>query len=100
MRSQFTNKKHSRHCRGVLTLEWLLLFVLLTIGIVGGIAAMRDSISLKFISASEALGALDTSYEVPAYESKNKEISVPGQSHKHEEITLTPTSGSNSQSGT
>ncbi|MDO4425735.1 MAG: hypothetical protein Q4D17_08245 [Planctomycetia bacterium] len=100
MRSQFTNKKHSRHCRGVLTLEWLLLFVLLTIGIVGGIAAMRDSISLKFISASEALGALDTSYEVPDYESENKEISVPTQIHVHKKITLTPTSGSNSQSGT
>lgn len=92
MRSQFANKKHFHRCRGILTFEWMLLFVLLTIGIIGGIAAMRDSISLKFISTSQALGALDTSYDVPAYESKNKNsennINAPAQTHDHQEITL------------
>lgn len=56
----------SKHRRGVLTFEWMLLFALLVIGIIGGIAMMRDVISFRLIDAGKALGALDMSYDVPA----------------------------------
>ncbi|MDO4628143.1 MAG: hypothetical protein Q4C70_03085 [Planctomycetia bacterium] len=53
------------HRRGVLTFEWMLVFVLLVIGLVGGVAVMRDTIIAKFASAGNALGALDMAYNVP-----------------------------------
>lgn len=58
--------------RGVLTFEWMLVFVLLVIGLVGGVAVMRDTIISKFASASGALGALDMSYQVSAPIDENK----------------------------
>lgn len=97
MHSLSVNKKHFQR-RGVLTFEWMLLFVLLTIGVIGGVAAMRDSISLKFISTSQALGSLDTSYIVPEYVSENHKFTVPNQNHEHQTINMT-ISGTNSSTG-
>jgi Flp pilus assembly pilin Flp len=47
---------------GVLSFEWILLVTLLTIGIVGGIAAARDAIIDEFGDVAEAMLNLDQSY--------------------------------------
>ncbi len=47
---------------GVLSFEWILLVTLLTIGIVGGVAAARDAIIDEFGDVAEAMLNLDQSY--------------------------------------
>ena len=47
---------------GVLSFEWILLVTLLTIGIVGGIAAARDAIIDEFGDVAQAMLNLDQSY--------------------------------------
>ena len=47
---------------GVLSFEWILLVTLLTIGVVGGIAAVRDEIIAEFGDIAQAMHALDQSY--------------------------------------
>src|SRR5262245_29071600 len=49
---------------GVLSFEWVLLVTLLTIGIVGGIAAARDAIIDELGDVAEAMLALDQSYTI------------------------------------
>lgn len=49
---------------GVLTFEWILLVTLLTIGVVGGISAVRDAILTELGDVSEAMISLDQSYSI------------------------------------
>ena len=49
---------------GVLSFEWILLVTLLTIGIVGGIAAARDAIIDEFGDVAQAMMNLDQSYVI------------------------------------
>ena len=49
---------------GVLSFEWVLLVTLLTIGIVGGLASVRDAIIDELGDFSEAAMALDESYTI------------------------------------
>ena len=49
---------------GVLSFEWILLVTLLTIGIVGGVAAARDAIIDEFGDVAEAMLNLDQSYMI------------------------------------
>jgi hypothetical protein len=49
---------------GVLSFEWVLLVTILTIGVVGGIAAARDAVIDEFGDIVEAAIALDQSYRV------------------------------------
>jgi Flp pilus assembly pilin Flp len=49
---------------GVLSFEWVLLVTLLTIGIVGGIAAARDAIIDELGDVAQAMLALDQSYSI------------------------------------
>jgi Flp pilus assembly pilin Flp len=49
---------------GVLSFEWILLVTLLTIGIVGGIAAARDAIIDEFGDIAQAMMALDQCYTI------------------------------------
>src|SRR5690606_11411356 len=49
---------------GVLTFEWVLLVTLLTIGVVGGLAAARDAIIDELGDVAQAMLALDQSYEI------------------------------------
>ncbi len=74
-----TYTKHSAR-RGVLTFEWLLICTLVVIGIVGGLAVLRDAVVGKYVMAGGALGALDMSYNVPAYTGTNTDITAPKQS--------------------
>lgn len=48
----------------VLSFEWVLLVTLLTIGIVGGIAAARDAIIDELGDVAQAMLAVDQSYYV------------------------------------
>ena len=49
---------------GVLSFEWVLLVTLVTIGIVGGIAAARDAIIDELGDVAQAMLALDQSYTI------------------------------------
>jgi len=49
---------------GVLTFEWVLLVTLLTVGVVGGVAAARDAIIDELGDVAQAMLALDQSYTV------------------------------------
>ena len=49
---------------GVLAFEWILLVTLLTIGIVGGIAGVRDAIIDEFGDVAQAMLNLDQSYTI------------------------------------
>ena len=62
----------SREECGVLTMEWILVLFLLVIGIVGGLAVIRDALNIQFFEMASAAAAVDTSYEIPAYESRHK----------------------------
>ena len=49
---------------GVLSFEWTLLVTLLTIGVVGGLAGVRDAIIDELGDFSQAALALDESYSI------------------------------------
>ena len=49
---------------GVLTFEWVLLVTLLTIGVVSGIAGVRDAIIDELGDVAQAMLALDQSYTI------------------------------------
>jgi Flp pilus assembly pilin Flp len=49
---------------GVLSFEWALLTTLLTIGIVGGIAAARDAIIDELGDVAQVMLAVDQSYHI------------------------------------
>jgi Flp pilus assembly pilin Flp len=49
---------------GVLSFEWVLLVTLVTIGIVGGLAAVRDAIIDELGDFSQAAMAIDESYTI------------------------------------
>ena len=51
---------------GVLSFEWTLLLTLLTLGIVSGLSAARDSIIDELGDLAQAAGAMDQSYTFPA----------------------------------
>lgn len=48
----------------VLSFEWVLLVTLLTIGIVGGVAAARDAIIDELGDVAQAMLAVDQSYTI------------------------------------
>ena len=52
---------------GVLSFEWTLLLTLLTIGIVGGLAAARDAIIDELGDVAEAAQGIDQSYSLAAF---------------------------------
>lgn len=49
---------------GSIAFEWVLLFTLLTIGIVSGLSAARDAIVDEFGDVAEAMLALDHSFTI------------------------------------
>lgn len=49
---------------GVLSFEWTLLLTLLTIGVVGGLAAARDAIIDELGDVAEAAQGIDQSYSL------------------------------------
>jgi hypothetical protein len=53
-----------REDEGVLTFEWIMLLTLLVIGVIGGVAAIRDAIILECQGVVGAIVSLDQSYYV------------------------------------
>ncbi|MEI8375710.1 MAG: hypothetical protein WCJ35_23050 [Planctomycetota bacterium] len=51
---------------GILTFEWILLLTLLVIGVIGGVAGIRDAIIHECQGVVGAMVALDQSYSVVA----------------------------------
>jgi Flp pilus assembly pilin Flp len=51
---------------GVLSFEWTLLVTLLTIGIVGGLAAARDAVIDELGDTAQVMLAVDQSYHIAA----------------------------------
>ncbi len=49
---------------GVLTFEWILLITLLVIGIVSGLAVIRDAYILEAAETAEAMMALHQDYKI------------------------------------
>ncbi|MDO4550807.1 MAG: hypothetical protein Q4C96_06105 [Planctomycetia bacterium] len=50
--------------QGVLTFEWILLLAILVIGIVGGLATVRDALNVQLGSSASAILALNQSYAI------------------------------------
>ena len=50
--------------KGVITFEWILLFSLLAIGIIGGIASIRDSLIIETTEVADAILHNNKSYIV------------------------------------
>lgn len=44
--------------RGVLTLEWILIITVLVIGVVGGVAVVRNAIVTEMYEMSESINSL------------------------------------------
>lgn len=74
--------------RGALSFEWILVTVLLVIGIVGGLATVRDAAILNFWRVSEAVGNLDQSFGDPDYPADDP-IHNPYGHHKSEKTIIT-----------
>ena len=49
---------------GVLAFEWVLLITLLTMGIVGGLAAARDAVIDELGDVAQAMQAVDQTYTI------------------------------------
>ncbi|MBN2577852.1 MAG: hypothetical protein JXB10_02590 [Pirellulales bacterium] len=57
-------KRMWREDEGVLTFEWIVLITLLVVGVVGGMAAVRDAINIELEGVAGAIIAVDQSYKV------------------------------------
>ncbi len=53
-----------REDEGILTFEWILLLTLLVIGVIGGIAAIRDAIMVECLNVAGAIASVNQSYQV------------------------------------
>ena len=53
------NQLRSRKRRGALTLEWILLVTVLVIGIIGGLAAVRNATTAELLDLAEAISAIN-----------------------------------------
>lgn len=51
--------------RGALSFEWILITTLLVVGIVGGMAAVRDAFIVTYGSGAQAATALDQNFSSP-----------------------------------
>lgn len=50
---------------GVLTFEWILLVTVLVIGIVGGVAAVRDGVISELADVAEGVTHIDQGFVIP-----------------------------------
>ena len=54
-----TNQLRSRQRRGALTLEWILLVTVLVIGVIGGLAAVRNATNTELFDLASAISAIN-----------------------------------------
>jgi len=57
-------KRLWREDEGVLTFEWIMLLTLLVIGVVGGVAAIRDAINAECGQIAQAILSWNPGYQV------------------------------------
>lgn len=69
---------------GGLVLEWIFLFTVLVIGIVGGIVILRDAVIIEAGETAGAAMALNTNYEVTAPPT----IQVPNETGTLQTVTV------------
>jgi len=55
-----------REDEGVLTFEWIMLLTLLVIGVIGGVAGIRDAILANAQNVVGAIASVNQSYQVSA----------------------------------
>lgn len=53
------NQLRGRERRGALTLEWILLVTVLVIGIIGGMAAVRNATNSELLDLASAISAIN-----------------------------------------
>ncbi len=53
------NQFRSGKRRGALTLEWILLVTVLVIGIIGGMAAVRNATNAELLDLANAISAIN-----------------------------------------
>ena len=56
------NALRSHKRRGALTLEWILLVTVLVIGILGGMAAVRNATNAELLDLAEAISAINVGW--------------------------------------
>ena len=78
---------------GVLTFEWILLITVLVIGIVGGVAIMRDALILEAAETADAIVHLSQGYVI----SGPIQLTVSDTATDMTGATLTEYSGANSK---
>ena len=66
---------------GLLTQEWIFLLVICVIGIVTGLGALRDAVSVGFFSGAQAIGSVDPGYTIYEYKGKNDRYTAEGSSY-------------------
>ena len=54
-----TNQHRGSKRRGALTLEWILLVTVLFIGIIGGMAAVRNATNAELLDLANAINAIN-----------------------------------------
>ena len=47
---------------GVLTFEWILLITILVIGVIAGLAAVRDALNCELADVARSIGSVDQGY--------------------------------------
>ena len=47
---------------GILTFEWILLLTILVVGVIAGLASVRDSLNGELTDVAQGIGAIDQSY--------------------------------------
>lgn len=47
---------------GLLTFEWILMISVLVIGVIAGLAAVRDSLNAELLDLSQSIGLIDQGY--------------------------------------
>ncbi|MDO4628142.1 MAG: hypothetical protein Q4C70_03080, partial [Planctomycetia bacterium] len=63
--------RHFREESGILTMEWTFLIGILVVGVVGGIAVIRDALTIQYANTASALGAVNFTYEIPDFDCAN-----------------------------
>ena len=54
-----TNQHRRSKRRGALTLEWILLVTVLVIGVIGGMAAVRNATNAELLDLANAISAIN-----------------------------------------
>ncbi len=91
--------------KGVITFEWIILIVLLVIGLVGGLAVLRDSTIVECAEVAEAILSHNKSYHITEplsttiYYKTNQSITIASgeQMTSDEEVSITSGSAGGSE---